>query len=58
MWTEISSSLGYICNKSISMGSFLDRLKYAIVKPSYKKGDTSSMMNYRHISLLTAVSKV
>ena len=40
------------------MGIFPDRLKGTIVKPVYKKGDTASMMNYRRISLLTAVSKV
>jgi hypothetical protein len=58
MWTEISRPLGYICDKSISTGIFPDCLKYAIAKPVYKKGNTASMMNYRHISLLTAVSKV
>ena len=39
------------------MGIFPDDLKYAIVKPLYKKGDKSSMTNYGPISLLTAISK-
>jgi hypothetical protein len=33
----ISSPLTYICNKSLSSGIFPDRLKYAVVKPLFKK---------------------
>ena len=55
---QISRPLFYIRNKSISMGIFPERLKYAIVKPLYKIGDKSSMTNYRPISSLTAISKV
>jgi len=33
----IISPLTYICNKSISLGVFLDRLKYAVVKSLFKK---------------------
>jgi hypothetical protein len=54
----ISRPLCYICNKSISMGIFPDRIKYATVKPLYKKGVKSSMNNYRPICLLTTISKV
>jgi hypothetical protein len=54
----ISRPLCYICNKSISVGIFPDRLKDATVKPLYKKGAKSSMNNYRPICLLTAISKV
>jgi hypothetical protein len=32
----INLPLTYICNKSISLGIFPDRLKYAVVKPLYK----------------------
>jgi hypothetical protein len=35
----ISSSLNYICNKSIRSGTFPSCLKYPIVKPLFKKGD-------------------
>lgn len=47
----ISSPLTYICNKSISLGIFPHRLKYAVVKPLFKKGDRSSISNYRPISM-------
>jgi hypothetical protein len=48
----ISLLLTYICNKSMSSGIFPDRLKYAVVKPLFKKGDRSS------ISMLSSFSKV
>jgi hypothetical protein len=35
-------------------GVFPDRLKCAIIKPSYKNGDTCDMSNYRPISLPTS----
>jgi len=35
----IISPITYICNKSLSSGVFPERLKYAIIKPVYKKGD-------------------
>ena len=54
----IISPLTYICNKSISLGIFPDRLKYAVVKPVFKKGDRSNITNYRPISMLSSFSKV
>jgi hypothetical protein len=54
----ISSPLTHICNKSLSSGIFPDRLKYAVVKPLFKKGDRSNITNYRPISLLSSFSKV
>jgi uncharacterized protein YutD len=54
----ISKPLCYICNKSIQTGVFPDRLKYAVVKPVFKNGDRSSILNYRPISLLPVFSKI
>jgi fructose-1,6-bisphosphatase/inositol monophosphatase family enzyme len=37
---------------------FPDRLKYAVVNPLFKKGDRSSIANYKPISMLSSFSKV
>jgi hypothetical protein len=50
--------LTYICNAYINSGIFPDRLKYAIIKAIFKKGDDQEIINYRLISLLTYFSKV
>jgi hypothetical protein len=47
----IISLLTYICNTILNFGIFPDRLKYAIMKPIFKKGDDQEIMNYRPISL-------
>jgi len=52
------SPLTYICNAVLSTGVFPDRLKYAIVKPIFKKGNKQEISNYRPISLLTSFSKI
>ena len=52
------SPLTYICNATLSSGIFPDRLKYAIVKPIYKKGNRQDISNYRPIPLLTTFSKI
>jgi hypothetical protein len=54
----ISHPLSYICTHSLHTAVFLDRLKLAVVKPLYKKGDKTSVTNYRSISLLTVFCKV
>jgi hypothetical protein len=54
----ISSPLTHICNKSLSSGIFPDRMKYAVVKPLFKKGDKSKTSNYRPISILSSFSKI
>jgi Notch-like protein len=56
--TFISSPLCNIINKSLSSGVFLDRLKYSIVIPVYKKGVKNNVSNYGPISLLTSFSKI
>jgi hypothetical protein len=53
----ISHPLSYICNHSLHTGVFPDHLKIGVVKPLYKKGDKTSMTNYRPISLLTVFLK-
>jgi hypothetical protein len=52
----ISHPLSYIYNHSLYTGIFPGSLKIAVVKPFYKKGDTSGITNYRPIS--TVFSKV
>jgi len=54
----IISPITYICNKSLSSGVFPKRLKYAIIKPAYKKGDKLLTTNHRPISLLTSFSNI
>jgi hypothetical protein len=55
---KISKPLAYIFNKPIFSGVYPQRLKYAIIKPIYKKSDRSFINNYRPISLLTGFAKV
>jgi hypothetical protein len=54
----IVSPLTYICNAVLCSGKFPDRLKYALVKPIYKKGNRQEIVNYRPISILTTFSKI
>ena len=54
----ILSLLTFLCNKSLSTGIFPERLKYAQIRPIYKKGDRQLITNYRPISLLTSFSKI
>jgi hypothetical protein len=54
----ISMPLSYISNKSIQSGVFPDPFKYASVMPLFKKGNWSSISNYRPLSLLPEFSKL
>jgi hypothetical protein len=54
----IISPLTYICNAFLRTGVFPNRLKYAIVKPIFKKGNKQEISNYRPITLLTFFSKI
>ena len=54
----IISPLIYLCNKSMTTGTFPTRLKYSQIVPVYKKGDKQELSNYRPISLLTSFSKI
>jgi hypothetical protein len=53
----ITSTLTYLCNKSLSKGSFPTSLKFSQITPIFKKGDKSELTNCRPISLLTSFSK-
>ena len=50
--------LHYIFNLSIQSGVFPSLLKIAKILPIYKKGDHSSVCNYRPISLLNTFGKI
>jgi hypothetical protein len=50
----ISSPLNYICNRTLFTGVFPDRLKFATIKPLFKKGNKDDINNYR----LTSFSKI
>jgi len=54
----IISPLTHISNAALNSDIFPDRLKYAIVKPIYKKGQKQDISNYRPVSLLTSFTKV
>ena len=47
----ITSPLTHICNAILSTGVFPDRLKYAVVKPIFKKGNKQDVSNYRPINI-------
>lgn len=55
---NIRKVLCHILNESLQQGTVPDRLKFAIVKPLFKKGDKAIVTNYRPISLLTCFSKI
>jgi hypothetical protein len=54
----ISSPLNYICNTTLFTGVFPDRLKYATIRPLFKKGDKDDINNYKPILILTSFSKI
>ena len=54
----INHPLSFSYNSSLYMGIFGEPLKIAVVKPLYRKGDKTTMTNYRPVSLLTLFSKV
>jgi hypothetical protein len=54
----ISFPLKHIINLSLEKGEFPNKMKIAKVIPIFKSGESSSLVNYRPISLLPTFSKV
>ena len=55
--STVIKPLTFICNLSLTTGTFPERCKLAIVRPIYKKGNQTEMNNYRPVSLLPTISK-
>lgn len=55
---EIKHILSYIINNSVKFGIFPKQLKYAVIRPIFKKGDPAMLENYRPISILPSFSKI
>lgn len=55
---KLSIPLSHIINLSLNTGIYPKKLKLAIVKPVYKKGDKHNMKNYRPIALIPIISKI
>jgi hypothetical protein len=55
---EITPYLTILINKTIASHEFPDKLKIAKVVALYKKGEKSSLSNYRPISILPCISKI
>jgi Reverse transcriptase (RNA-dependent DNA polymerase) len=54
----IAEPLAHVFNTSFRSGVFPDSMKYATVRPLFKKGDRTECKNYRPVSLLPSFSKV
>ena len=50
--------LTHICNQSLKMGIFPQKMKIAKVIPIYKTGNRRELSNYRPVSLLLQFSKI
>jgi predicted Holliday junction resolvase-like endonuclease len=55
---QLSPILTHLINVSITTGVFPAKLKTAIVRPIYKKGDHLNYSNYRPIALLPSIDKL
>ena len=54
----IAKDLAKIFNLAINTGTYPDNLKIAKVIPIFKKGDQTSVNNYRPISILSPINKI
>jgi hypothetical protein len=50
--------LRHIINLSFETGKYPDQLKIAKVKPFYKRGCKTGIVNYRPVSLISGFSKI
>lgn len=55
---KISPVLAKLVNLSISNHMYPDKLKEAIIRPIYKKGDCKNFSNYRPIAILSSINKI
>ena len=55
---NISSSITFIINQTLTTGIFPDKLKIAKVVPIFKKDSNKEFQNYRPISVLPVISKI
>jgi hypothetical protein len=53
----IISPIINICNKMLAQGIYSERLKFSLIRPIYKSGNKSAILNYRPISLLPVKGK-
>ena len=56
--SELKGALTYIINLSIDTKTVPDEMKFAKVKPLFKKGSRLDVSNYRPVSILPIVSKI
>lgn len=55
---HICEPLAYLINQTISMGEWPRSLKEAIIKPLFKSGDKTKMVNYRPVSIISNIAKI
>ena len=55
---EISKPLSFLFNQCIKTGYFPKAFKVGVIKPLYKGGDRTELVNYRPISLISNVAKI
>ena len=48
----------HLINKVLGDGIFPQRLKYSVIKPLFKSGDSDDINNYRPISIVNSYSKI